>query len=328
MIHIYKWTWKAFFSRDAERSEERRKARKGSEWRQGERVTKKRKVWKRKSWTRRARLTAPQPWTPGPAAPAPLALFVTIICNNANRPPRFPVSRNIFRAWPPTALPPTQSNPHFRCSQQANQLIYFSIKTDYLKSNLRFPLPRELTRISSRTNELAFLNPSGTEPALQNLRTNKIPLHFWTLLKNIFVEPSFQHRVVDGAKIPTLAKRWCIGVHLPLTYCPPTLRNCPINVPSLPYLVPYLIRPYQISYAKNHPQTSKCADKWPRAVSYNRAQQPSLCPAVSTIEPDFPWKTKGFRLFSFVVPYLITYFLLGITLLVAFPCKISKMVIE
>ena len=48
------------------------------------------KYEKRKSWTRRARLTAPQPWTLGrSAAPAPLVLYVTIIGNNANRPPPF-----------------------------------------------------------------------------------------------------------------------------------------------------------------------------------------------------------------------------------------------
>ena len=78
------------------------------------------------------------------------------------------------------------------------------------------------------------------------------------------------------------------ATHIPFTYLPPMPRSCPISVPPLPYLVPYLICSSHLVSTQIHPQTSKYAVKRPRTVSCNKTKPPTLCPAVSTIEPDFP----------------------------------------
>lgn len=98
------------------------------------------------------------------------------------------------------------------------------------------------------------------------------------------------------------------AAHQPFATQSPTPHHCPINVPPVPYLVPYLICSSHSVSTKIHPQTSKYTGKRHKAVSCNKAKPPALCPAVSTIEPVFPCKFKGFRLFPFALPYPITYF--------------------
>lgn len=97
-------------------------------------------------------------------------------------------------------------------------------------------------------------------------------------------------------------------MHRSHTYAPHTIRNCPINVQPIPYQIPYLSCCSHSVCAQIHPLTSKYAGKRHKRVSCNRTKSLALCPAVSTIGPDFPCKFKGFRLFPFAIPYSITYF--------------------
>lgn len=131
------------------------------------------KYEKRKSWTRRARLTAPQPWTPGQAAAAPPAMFVTIIGNNANRPPPFYSQPEHFQGVTAHSTSKHTNQPAFLL-YKPNHVSYFCLTPANKLTRLprqagKIVLPRKPTHTfkpSPHTNQLAFPNHATTEPTL------------------------------------------------------------------------------------------------------------------------------------------------------------------